>query len=256
MFGRLGVDDLITVTHKDVCATDKDQLSTGFHDIDGVEDKSIDAVFLDLPEPWLALERAYKVLKANGRICCYSPCIEQVTKTCEKIRSMNFHTLRTFEVRHRQYDARVVNMEELDFGLDLEKSDMRDAYIEKQKNRFNRESVFHDDSNLDDKVSDTDTSTLEKRKCVDVHGLEQPGDKKSRVESDANNVSADYIGDEISLCPTADQIISEVGKGQHWSSSANKDSKKSISVARTTNFMKGHTAFLSFAIKSPDETSC
>lgn len=73
-FKRLKVDDFVTVTHKDVCGKYLDN-EGGFT---GVLDKDIDAVFLDLPEPWLALHHAKRVLKPGRNICCYSPCMEQV----------------------------------------------------------------------------------------------------------------------------------------------------------------------------------
>ena len=67
-FTRLGLYDpvCITVTHRDV-------LSDGFtlQDKDGetlVSEGSIDAVFLDLPSPEVAVPHAYKILRKKGRL--------------------------------------------------------------------------------------------------------------------------------------------------------------------------------------------
>jgi tRNA (adenine57-N1/adenine58-N1)-methyltransferase len=61
------IDSVVTAQHKDVCAE-------GF-DLENVAD----AVFLDLPHPWDAIPHAKKALKTTGgRICSFSPCIEQV----------------------------------------------------------------------------------------------------------------------------------------------------------------------------------
>jgi tRNA (adenine57-N1/adenine58-N1)-methyltransferase len=64
----------VTVRCKDVCGKTQGTLP-GF---DGVEDHCADAVFLDLPEPWLVIDDVMRVLKLGKTLCCYSPCIEQV----------------------------------------------------------------------------------------------------------------------------------------------------------------------------------
>lgn len=101
---------MITVQCKDVCGkfdtnAEVDDASDkgGFP---GVSEHSIDAVFLDLPEPWLALHHAKYVLRPGRNICCYSPCIEQVMKTCEKLRELGFHSIRMIELRQRPFDGR------------------------------------------------------------------------------------------------------------------------------------------------------
>ncbi|CDY21482.1 BnaC03g27150D [Brassica napus] len=72
----------------------RDIKGQGFHEkLSGLAD----SVFLDLPQSWLAVPSAAKMLKEDRVLCSFSPCIEQVQRTCEVLRS-DFIEIRTFEV--------------------------------------------------------------------------------------------------------------------------------------------------------------
>jgi len=76
-FQSTGVGSLVTVGVRDI-------QGEGFPDeYSGLAD----SVFLDLPQPWLAILSAGKMLKQDGTLCSFSPCIEQVQRTCEALKS-------------------------------------------------------------------------------------------------------------------------------------------------------------------------
>ncbi|XP_022094681.1 tRNA (adenine(58)-N(1))-methyltransferase catalytic subunit TRMT61A-like [Acanthaster planci] len=98
-FEEHGISHLVTVAHRDV-------LEQGF----GI-DFTVDAVFLDLPCPWRALSHAKKILKrSGGKICSFSPCIEQVQRTCEELRSLGFSDISTLECLQRNFEHRTVTL--------------------------------------------------------------------------------------------------------------------------------------------------
>lgn len=57
---------------------------------------------------------------AGGRLCSFSPCIEQVQKTCEALQDQGFEDISTTEVLLREYDVRTVSLPLPDFGPDPE----------------------------------------------------------------------------------------------------------------------------------------
>jgi len=107
-FDRNGVGGIVSCTWCNVC-------EDGFV---GLDKNSVDAVFLDLPDPWRAIPHAFAVLKPGRKVCTYSPCIEQVTRTCEALRASGFHSIRMVEVRLRPSQAKVVALDEPDMGTD------------------------------------------------------------------------------------------------------------------------------------------
>lgn len=85
--------DNVTVFHRDV-------LKEGFKSDNIVE---YDAIFLDLPAPWNAIVHVYEVLKTGGRVCSFSPCIEQSQYVCRMLNHYNFYNIETIECIPREF---------------------------------------------------------------------------------------------------------------------------------------------------------
>jgi tRNA (adenine57-N1/adenine58-N1)-methyltransferase len=114
-----GLEGVVEITHRDVC-------EEGFL-VDGKSPKA-DAVFLDLPAPWLALphlSRSRPTPQANGisteekkpfisplnptrtvQICTFSPCIEQVQRTVSAMRYLGWVDIEMVEVAHKRFEIR------------------------------------------------------------------------------------------------------------------------------------------------------
>ncbi|GFH55902.1 tRNA (adenine57-N1/adenine58-N1)-methyltransferase catalytic subunit [Chaetoceros tenuissimus] len=125
-FKRNGVDHLVDVHWRDVCGKPSAESTSN----DGRETKegesltfgsggfdigpaAADAIFLDLPEPWLAIPHAAHTIKPNGGLCSYSPCMEQTQRTCQAMRDYGFHSLKTIEVRLREHYVDEVELEKV-----------------------------------------------------------------------------------------------------------------------------------------------
>ena len=73
---------------------------------DGIDEKNVDLIVLDLPEPWKALESAESSLKAGGFLVSYSPTIPQVMDFVNEIRkNENFAYLKTSEIIEREWEV-------------------------------------------------------------------------------------------------------------------------------------------------------
>eukprot|EP00743_Colponemidia_sp_Colp-15_P005036 GILK01005423.1.p1 GENE.GILK01005423.1~~GILK01005423.1.p1 ORF type:complete len:333 (-),score=56.89 GILK01005423.1:151-1017(-) len=107
-FERHGLSPYITVTCGDAC-------SNGFG---AALTDSVDAVFLDLPNPWVALVHATNVLKTGGRLCSFSPCIEQVQRVCTALPEQGYEDIVTVEMLLRPFEIRTVELDVPEFESD------------------------------------------------------------------------------------------------------------------------------------------
>ena len=69
----------------------------------GVKERDVDAVVLDMPNPWDAVAAAHEALRGDGHFCAYTPLVSQVEKTQQALRAAGFFDVRTLEVIERPW---------------------------------------------------------------------------------------------------------------------------------------------------------
>ena len=85
---RADVSEYVTVKNKDITQ--------------GIDDRDVDGVVLDMATPWLVVPHAYLALKGSGTIVSFSPTIDQVVKTVEALKEKGFVDLQTVECLMRR----------------------------------------------------------------------------------------------------------------------------------------------------------
>ena len=106
-----GLDGIVKVTHRDV-------YENGFllGDPKTGNSPKANAIFLDLPAPWLALRHLVRNppdgsespldSAAPAYICTFSPCLEQAQRTISTLRQMSWLSIEMVEVSHRRIEVR------------------------------------------------------------------------------------------------------------------------------------------------------
>ena len=69
---------------------------------DGIDETELDAVILDIPNPWEAVIHVWDALKVGGYLCSYSPLISQVEQTVKETRKHSFIEVKTLENIQRE----------------------------------------------------------------------------------------------------------------------------------------------------------
>ena len=70
---------------------------------DGIDERHLDRVVLDLPEPWRVVPHAEIALRAGGILVAYTPTIGQATTLRQRLDDSRFSFAETLEVLHRTW---------------------------------------------------------------------------------------------------------------------------------------------------------
>ncbi|KAJ2177781.1 tRNA (adenine-N(1)-)-methyltransferase catalytic subunit trm61, partial [Coemansia sp. RSA 530] len=124
-FDEHSLANMVTIEHRDVIAN-------GFG-----RTNLADAVFLDLPAPWDAVEAAKQALRKDtiGRICCFSPCIEQVQRTTLALNEHGFAEIRMFECLAKDYEFRNAPLPDIDVAISGKKVSFKSVKSDKKRKR-------------------------------------------------------------------------------------------------------------------------
>ncbi|KAL1593010.1 tRNA (adenine-N(1)-)-methyltransferase catalytic subunit trm61 [Nothophoma quercina] len=253
-----GLDPVVTVTHRDV-------YGDGFNLPDNSSPEA-DAVFLDLPAPWQALKHLTRTPLSAAtvravtsdpstpaepsdprpfvsplnprkaiRICTFSPCIEQVTKTVAALRTLGWVEIDMVEIQAKRLEVRRERVGLAEEGLrggNASAATVQEA-VQRLRDVEGRAAVFH---SLQKEKQEEVLRRAEARKRGEQGDRREPGgtpSKKDKVR----------VGKE-SVPPSKHDRLDKAKKDAETRALY----KEGRLVHRTEPELKTHTSYLVFAV--------
>lgn len=234
-FEEHGLKDLVTIECRDVC-------KNGF----GLVNK-VDAVFLDLPAPWEAVASAKQAFRQDkiGKICTFSPCIEQISKTVTALTEQGFVDIQMYECLIRFNEVRILQISTLDEALEMERASekkrkralprvLRESFKDRLQQEQEQEQEQSSGNNTDQDQEDMEGVSTVKKTRVDDDDLSQKGSSTPSTVGTPNPRSH------------ADVFISDDSIEPRESIEPNN-----VTVTRLPVEQRGHTSYLLFATFTP-----
>lgn len=81
---------------------------------EGFKEKDVDALFLDVPEPWKYLKQCWEALRGGGRMAIISPTAGQVMEVLQGLQSLPFVDISVWESLFREYKPNPVTFRPFD----------------------------------------------------------------------------------------------------------------------------------------------
>lgn len=145
---------------------------------------------------YLDILKLYSIFISGGRICSFSPCIEQVQRTCETLTVNGFVELKTFECLLRNHDVKTINLPKADLGPTDPLSSTKAFESEKTETSesTDHKSETNSESRAKVEVNSDETVPTEKKRTVDSD-IESGSAKKQKTEKlDNTRHHFDLIG--------------------------------------------------------------
>lgn len=99
--------DFAQIAGKNIHEFGQENVTVKNQDIkEGIDESSVDLVFLDLPQPGDVVEHAVNSLKVGGYLAAYNPYIEQVITLNKVLKKQGFSELKTVECILREMEIK------------------------------------------------------------------------------------------------------------------------------------------------------
>ncbi|PPR03104.1 hypothetical protein CVT24_012384, partial [Panaeolus cyanescens] len=244
-FQRHGMADIVTLQHRNVC-------KEGFGLID-----EVNAVFLDLPAPWDAIASAKEALKKDrvSRICCFSPCIEQVLRTVTALNEHGFTEITTYETLLRPIEVfqtpsllSVSTLSEKLKESERKREDKRLRQIEANKRALNQ------NGDGAGKKRKRDEAEPEVGVTTEETGNAGEGDAElKRLKTDADGMDVDDVAVPLAVTeePSSSSTLTTSTPGNKNAKREESSSLTKINISKALPEVRGHTSYLTFAVLVP-----
>jgi tRNA A58 N-methylase Trm61 len=243
---KLKVGEFVSVTHRDVVKDGFRNAEFKMKDPESgelvvVEQPKANAVFLDLPMPWEVVKFADEVLVSNGKFCSFSPCIEQVQRTCIALAEHKYTEIVTVEVLTRTYEVR----DEF-FPIPQLDGDLQSTTAVPVDQTDNEDGSSSSDDENDDEDEEPTASKSKGRGAKS--GSTSPPSKKARTDDSDEHKAIKAAEDSSAMDEDSNEKAIKHGKRKR--KRARGDGEPGMVVTHPFSTMRGHTGYLTFARKS------
>ncbi|KAF8526091.1 tRNA methyltransferase complex GCD14 subunit-domain-containing protein [Gautieria morchelliformis] len=240
-FMQHGMSDYVILQHRNVC---KD----GFD----LQDE-IDCVFLDLPAPWDAIPHVKRAVRKDRivRICCFSPCIEQVLRTVSALNEHGYTDITMYETLLRPHEVAQLPAP---VPIHAIRNKLQIAEVQKEDRRLKQIAASKAKRDGAAGASPSHSSVEQsgsKRKrgapnddTVDDGGDGGSKDVKRVKTGDVNAGDTDHLHECVESFPSGTDLK---GKGKQSPAS----SPPPLTVTQPIKEVRGHTSYLTFACLLP-----
>lgn len=200
-------------------------------------------MFLDLPAPWEAVASAKQAFRQDkvGKICTFSPCIEQISKTVTALTEQGFVDIQMYECLIRFNEVRILQISTLDEALEMERASEKKrkralprVLRESFKDRLQQEQEQSSGNSTDQDQEDMEGESTVKKTRVDDGDLSPQGSSTPSTVGTPNSRShADVFIPDDSVEPRESV------------------EPKNVAVTRLPVEQRGHTSYLLFATFTP-----